>query len=106
MQVLIGLKCLDEGIDIRNARIAILMASSTNPREYVQRIGRAIRPAKNKLTSEIYDLIVMPSDGQKIDLSILEKEARRALYIAKNAMNYEDIVNIFKEQGVEIENYD
>ena len=106
VQVLIGLKCLDEGIDIRNARIAILMASSTNPREYVQRIGRVIRPAKNKLTSEIYDLIVMPSDGQKIDLSILEKEARRALYIAKNAMNYEDIVNIFKEQGVEVENYD
>lgn len=41
LQVLVGIKCLDEGIDIPNARIAILMASSTNPREFVQRVGES-----------------------------------------------------------------
>lgn len=48
LQVLVGIKCLDEGIDIPNARIAILMSSSTNPREFVQRVGRVIRQAPNK----------------------------------------------------------
>lgn len=106
VQVLLGLKCLDEGIDIKNARIAILLASSTNPREYVQRIGRVIRPDKNKKFSEIYDLIVMPSDGKKIDISILEKEARRALQIANNAINCDEVVDLFRSKGVNIENYD
>jgi len=106
VQVLLGLKCLDEGIDIKNARIAILLASSTNPREYVQRIGRVIRPDKNKKFSEIYDLIVMPSDGKKIDISILEKEARRALQIANNAINCDEVVDLFRSKGVNIEDYD
>lgn len=106
VQVLLGLKCLDEGIDIKNARIAILMSSSTNAREYVQRIGRVIRPDKNKKYSEIYDLIVMPSNDHRIDETILEKEARRALLIAENAINYIDVKCLFDEKGVKVENYD
>lgn len=100
IQTLIGLKCLDEGIDIKNARVAILMASSTNPREYVQRIGRVIRPDTDKKYSEIYDFIVMPTGDYKIDERILEKEAIRAFQIAKNAINYNDIKNLFYIKGV------
>lgn len=102
IQVLVGIKCLDEGIDIKNARVAILMASSTNPREYVQRVGRVIRPDKNKEYSVIYDLIVRPSD-ETLDssISILEKEARRAMMIACNAVNSEEVKRIFEESGVD-----
>ena len=82
LQVLVGIKCLDEGIDIKNARIAILLSNSTNPREYVQRIGRVIRYAPNKKVSVIYDLIVL-TDNEAINL----KEAKRALSIAENAKN-------------------
>ena len=71
IQVLVGIKCLDEGIDIKTARIAILMASSTNPREFVQRVGRVIRTGKNKGFSHIYDLIVCPSGGEKVTTGIL-----------------------------------
>lgn len=106
IQVLLGLKCLDEGIDIANARIAILMASSTNPREYVQRIGRVIRPSKNKEISEIYDLIVMPSCEGALSDKILLKEAKRALSIARNAINYNDIETLFRSKGVVCEDYD
>ncbi len=99
-QVLLGLKCLDEGIDIKNARIAILVASSTNPREYVQRVGRVIRDVPGKKTSEIYDFIVTPNGEESIYL--LEKEAKRANEISKNAVNYEHVINIFKERGVDL----
>ena len=100
IQVLIGIKCLDEGIDITTARIAILMASSTNPREFVQRVGRVIRPSKGKQFSHIYDIIVNPSGGGDADLRILSKEAKRAMQIADNAINRQEVIEIFKEKGV------
>ena len=103
LQVLVGIKCLDEGIDIRNARIAILMASSTNPREYVQRVGRVIRPAPNKEVSVIYDMIVVPNNRQGNAPLITVKEARRAKMIAENAVNYTEVKRIFLEYGVNID---
>lgn len=103
MQVLIGLKCLDEGIDIKNARIAILMASTTNPREFVQRVGRVIRVAKNKSYSEIYDLIVTTSAEDSSNNKILEKEAKRTKLIACNAENYDEVKEIFARNGVDLD---
>ena len=103
MQVLIGLKCLDEGIDIKNARIAILMASTTNPREFVQRVGRVIRVAKNKAYSEIYDLIVTTSAEDSSNNKILEKEAKRTKLIACNAENYNEVKEIFAKNGVDLD---
>lgn len=103
MQVLIGLKCLDEGIDIKNARIAILMASTTNPREFVQRVGRVIRVAKGKAYSEIYDLIVTTSAEDSSNNKILQKEAKRTKLIACNAENYDEVKEIFARNGVDLD---
>ncbi|MDE5617254.1 MAG: DEAD/DEAH box helicase family protein [Ureaplasma sp.] len=103
IQVLLGIKCLDEGIDIPNARIAILMASSINPREYVQRVGRVIRQSFNKLESIIYDMIVVPQVESNARVKIIEKEAKRAKLIAENATNYIDVKRIFKKEGVDLE---
>ena len=102
MQVLVGLKCLDEGIDIKNARIAILMASTTNPREFIQRVGRVIRTAEGKKQSEIYDLIVTTSLSDESNKKILEKEAKRANLIACNAENYDEVKKIFARNGVDL----
>ena len=92
-QVLAAIKCLDEGIDIPNAHTAILMSSSTNPREYIQRIGRVIRRSPGKEEALIYDIIVVPSltnipsEWMEIEKSIFEKELVRAIEIARNAIN-------------------
>lgn len=102
LQMLVGMKCLDEGIDIPNARIAILLSNSTNPREYVQRIGRVIRQAPNKQQSIIYDFIVTPPSGSVDGSGILEKEAKRARMIALNAINYDDVVDEFRMKGVDL----
>lgn len=102
LQVLVGIKCLDEGIDIPNARIALLLSNSTNPREYVQRVGRVIRQAPHKAISEIYDFIVIPceSDGAP---GLLEKEARRAALIACNAENFTEVKSLFLMNGVDLD---
>ncbi len=94
-QALVAIKCLDEGIDIPSACRGILMSSSTNPREYVQRIGRIIRQDKNKKMAYLYDICVESSgalsrDLQEIDTRIRANERRRLKEIATNAVNSVD----------------
>jgi len=92
-QILVAMKCLDEGIDIPQARKAILMASSGNPREYIQRIGRIIRRHKSKREAIIYDIVVIPSfkdlpqDLMEIEWKIFQKEIKRYEEISRMAIN-------------------
>ena len=94
-QALVAIKCLDEGIDIPSACRGILMSSSTNPREYVQRIGRIIRQDKDKKLAYLYDICVESSgalsdDLQDIDDKIRASERKRLQEIAENAINSVD----------------
>ena len=61
LQVLVAIRCLDEGVDIPVARTAFVLASSSNPRQFVQRRGRLLRRAPGKSRADIYDLFVVPS---------------------------------------------
>jgi len=96
--VLVSIKCLDEGVDIPTAEQAIIMTSSSNPREYIQRIGRVLRqhPAKNE--ANIYDMVVIPNtsgwddETRSIERKITVNEIRRAIDIANNASNRIDAV--------------
>lgn len=64
LQALIAIKCLDEGVNIPMIKTAFILASTTNPREYVQRRGRLLRRDKNglKKRAEIYDFITLPRE--------------------------------------------
>ena len=55
LQALVAIKCLDEGVNIPGIRTAFILASSTNPREYIQRRGRILRLAPGKDRAIIYD---------------------------------------------------
>lgn len=98
-KILIAIKCLDEGIDIPSASIGILMASNTNPREYVQRIGRIIRQDEGKQCAYLYDLCVttfsasIDSDMGKLENKIRAKELVRMREIATNAINSADALS-------------
>lgn len=92
-QVLVAMKCLDEGVDVPPARVAVLMASSGNPREYIQRIGRVIRRYAGKREATIYDLVVAPSldhlpkPVREIENKIFQRELNRYEEIAQIAAN-------------------
>ncbi len=60
IQALVAIKCLDEGVDIPNVRTAFILASTTNPKEYIQRRGRVLRRAEGKEKAVIYDFVVLP----------------------------------------------
>lgn len=61
IQVLVAIKCLDEGVDVPSTRCAYFLSSTSNPREFVQRRGRILRTARDKTLAEIHDFIVFPS---------------------------------------------
>ena len=81
--VLLAIKCLDEGIDIPLINRALILASSTNPREYIQRRGRVLRRTAGKYSSAIFDVIVVGSDGKAITPS----EVVRAMEFAEDSRN-------------------
>ena len=99
IHALVAMKCLDEGVDVPSAETAIIMASTSNPREYIQRRGRILRRHPNKELAIIYDMIVSLSEkhirsldrNQKdLELKIMEKESMRYREFASDAVNYDD----------------
>ena len=56
----VAIRCLDEGIDLPDLRMGFLLASSTNPRQFIQRRGRLLRNSAGKSRAIIYDFIVSP----------------------------------------------
>ena len=86
-QVLTAIKCLDEGVNIPNIQIAFLLASSRNPKEFIQRRGRVLRRAEGKTKAIIYDFITIPRDLNKVRFGDFEND--RALIIGELARIYE-----------------
>jgi len=78
LQALVAIKCLDEGVNIPAIKTAFILASSTNPRQYIQRRGRLLRTFKGKEFAYIYDFITLtrPLDElEKLDSKTLKKES-------------------------------
>ena len=92
-QVLVAMKVLDEGVDIPIAHTAILLASSTNPREFIQRRGRVLRKYPCKEYATIYDICVIPTldinidRNHNIDITIIDKELKRMKEFAESSEN-------------------
>lgn len=67
LQALVAIRCLDEGVNIPSIRTAFILASSTNPKEYIQRRGRVLRKYPGKSKAEIYDFITLPIPLDEVD---------------------------------------
>ena len=89
---LVAIKCLDEGVDIPAAKTAIILSSTSNPREYIQRRGRILRRSPGKKYAVIYDMIVFPKDRSYSKIS--DKEVDRYRDFASNAVNSYECLKI------------
>lgn len=95
IEALVAIKCLDEGVDIPATRLAFIIASTTNPREFIQRRGRVLRKCEGKNEATIHDFIVVPplsdvfvSNGNHdYRIDILKREMPRFVEFASAAMN-------------------
>ena len=87
--IIISIRCLDEGVDIPAVSHALILASSKNPREYVQRRGRVLRKYATKYLSYIHDVLVTPmfDPNEPPETAILEGELSRAIEFGSHALN-------------------
>jgi hypothetical protein len=89
-EALVAIRCLDEGIDVPACRTAYLLASSRNPRQFVQRRGRILRRSEGKDFATIYDfVVVLPEEyvSSSQDASdFLKNELGRVADFAQNSL--------------------
>lgn len=87
--VLVSIRCLDEGVDIPAVSHALILASSQNPRQFIQRRGRVLRQAPGKALAVIHDAIVTPvnAENEKEQISLLRSELIRSVEFANHALN-------------------
>ena len=92
-----AIRCLDEGIDIPAIKTAIILASSSNPRQFIQRRGRILRPHPDKKQAVLFDTIVIPPNLDRetweVERSLLRKELMRFVTFAELADNATEATN-------------
>ena len=104
LQAIVAIKCLDEGVNIPGIKTAFILASTTNPKEYIQRRGRVLRKAAGKDFAEIYDFVTLPrpldevpgltEEQMKRDISLVKKELDRMTEFGELSMNPMDSQNL------------
>ena len=107
LKVLIAIKCLDEGVNIPEIKTAFILASTTNPKEYIQRRGRVLRKAPGKTYANIYDFITLPrplndiygltQEAKDQDKTLIKNELTRAFEFANIAANKMEIIDILNK---------
>ncbi len=113
--VIVANRVLDEGADIPAAKHCIMLASTGNPKQFIQRRGRVLRKfhgtyadKSKKEHADIYDILVIPdiSEGYSEDVirterQIVSSQIKRQEEMAKIALNSDsclaEIENIKKK---------
>jgi len=97
IEAIVAIKCLDEGVDIPSAKNGIFLSNNTDPREYVQRLGRVLRrhDQSNKEVANVYDFLVLPPKAIAATSStarnLVKSEIIRAKFFEELARNSEEV---------------
>lgn len=92
--IVLSMRCLDEGVDIPSVSHALILASSQNPRQFIQRRGRVLRFAgDSKKRAYVWDVMAMPQIGSE--------DTTKALVLAEFARAIEFATFSENGQGVE-----
>ncbi|MGK7948643.1 MAG: DNA phosphorothioation system restriction enzyme [Xenococcaceae cyanobacterium] len=97
LQGLVAIRCLDEGVDIPAITTAVILASTSNPRQFIQRRGRILRPHPGKKQATLFDMIVMPPNLERetweVEKNLLRKELIRFIEFAELSLNAESAIS-------------
>ncbi|HIF9466543.1 TPA: DEAD/DEAH box helicase family protein [Photobacterium damselae] len=102
IDALIAMKVLDEGIDVPVCKSAFILASTRNPRQYVQRRGRVLRKAEGKESALIVDFVVLPYQNitNNFSQNLRNAELNRIKDFMLTALNADEIENKIINLGI------
>ncbi len=96
----IAIKCLDEGIDVPDCRTAYILASSRNPKQFIQRRGRILRRSPGKEISVIHDFIIKLPKGvckdSELERNLLIAELKRVSEFGRLSLNEGEVFDTLK----------
>lgn len=101
--ILLSNRILDEGMDIPQARTCIVLASTGNPTQFIQRRGRVLRqyaetyPDGSKKThADIFDILIKPQianlsdpNSVKLETSIVRGQLNKIKQMSNLAINHD-----------------
>jgi len=64
--VLISCRALDEGMNVPETVVAVIVSSTASQRQRIQRLGRVLRPAKGKEKALIYTLYATEQEQERL----------------------------------------
>ena len=64
--MLVTCRALDEGFNVPETELGIIAASTATHRQRIQRLGRVVRPAKDKTSASIYTLVATGPEIQRL----------------------------------------
>lgn len=96
LQAIVAIKCLDEGVNIPAIQHAFILASSTDPKEFIQRRGRVLRKYKDKEFAYIHDFVTVPSSYDYTG-NLVETELKRVYEFNELAFNKSDNEDLIDE---------
>lgn len=100
IEALVSMRCLDEGVDLPDARTAYLLASSSNPRQFIQRRGRILRRAAGKTEAEVLDFVAVPPQDRDLfetERTLFRREMQRFIEFAKYSENYGEALSELRD---------
>ena len=106
-EAVVSMQVLDEGVDIPQAKNCILLSSTGNPKQFIQRRGRVLRKffgkykdGTDKTAATIFDFLILPrlrnnmsEKERKIEKSILRSQIRRHYEMAHISINAENCLS-------------
>ena len=75
--VLVTSQVLNEGVDVPEAAVGVILSGSGSVREHVQRLGRILRPAPGKPQAVLYELISSATSEESVSLRRRDHRAYR-----------------------------
>jgi len=108
----VAIDVLDEGMDAPEIKNCILLSSSGNPKQFIQRRGRILRKFSGKYkdgskkeVATIHDIIITPQIdnaqslvSKKTEASILRSQIERQTDMAKLAINADECFKVIEQQ--------
>ena len=109
IDAMVAIRCLDEGIDVPACSTAYILASSRDPRQFVQRRGRILRRSPGKEIAIIHDFVVVLPHLFDLESEYAERLIRSELIrvaefssLSENRSNaYERLAPVLREYDLE-----
>ena len=114
---MLAIRCLDEGMNVPDAQKCLIISSTKNRRQFIQRRGRILRKPSpdSKKVAEIHDLVVVPQSvttstpptkEEEKDVqrwrTVVDNEFSRVVDLISSANNKDTVMAQLREKADEI----